>query len=72
MSSNLSDRNERTAKKYADIRNDYQQWTNKNYNGIRIYTDGYIFAKLSEKYYLSASTIEQIVFHRIQVKERRK
>ena len=54
-----------TQAKYDAIRKDYLKYTNKKYKGVRIYTDSYIFKKLSEKYYLSPATIENIVYSRI-------
>ena len=53
-----------TKQKYADIRKDYQKWSDRRYKGAQIYSDGYIFVKLSEKYYLRPSTIENIIFSR--------
>ncbi len=55
----------KTAKKYDDIRSDYSKWSAKKYRGVKIYTDKYIFTKLSEKYYLSTRTIENIIFYRV-------
>ena len=54
-----------TAQKYDDIRSSYKKWTDKKYKGVRIYSDSYILLKLSEQYYLSSRTIENIVFHRV-------
>lgn len=54
-----------TKKKHDDLRNDYMRWAAKKYKGTRMYTDSYIFKKLSEKYYLSSSTIENILYSRI-------
>ena len=50
--------------KYRDIRKSYQNWAEKQYKGVRIYTDDYIYQKLSEKFYLATATIEKIIFHR--------
>lgn len=52
------------ATKHRDIRRSYQSWCNKSYKGVRIYTDGYIYKRLSEEYYLATATIEKIIFHR--------
>ena len=54
-----------TARKYTDIRDGYIKWLDKKYKGTQKYTDAYIFLVLSEKYYLSPRTIENIVFSRI-------
>ncbi len=54
-----------TKQKYADIRRDYQKWAERRYKGVQIYSDSYIFVKLSERYYLRPTTIENIVFSRI-------
>ena len=53
-----------TRAKYKDIREEYQSWCNKKYREVRIYTDDYIYLKLSEKFYLATATIEKIIFHR--------
>ncbi len=58
---------ELTQRKYADIRSDFQKWTNKRYNSVCIYTEAYILQKLSEKFYLAPRTIENIVYHRVGV-----
>ncbi len=54
-----------TARKYTDIRKGYVGWSDKKYKGIKKYTDAYIFLVLSERYYLSPRTIENIVFSRV-------
>lgn len=57
-----------TARKYADIRKEYEQkWLTKKYKGKPIYSDDYIFLKLGEKFYLSSKTIENIVFYRTRL-----
>jgi len=53
-----------TTRKYEAIRSEYVKWDAKRYKNTRIYTDSYIFVKLSEKYFLSPRTIEHIVFSR--------
>lgn len=55
---------ENTKRKYADIRAAYEAWTKKTYNGVRIYTDAYIYVKLEEQFYLAPKTIENILYHR--------
>jgi len=56
--------NDLTRTKHRDIRKSYQSWRDKTYKGVRIYTDDYIYQKLSEKFYLATATIEKIIFHR--------
>ena len=56
--------NNLTKTKYRDIRKAYNAWCKKEYKGIRIYTDSYIYQKLSEQFYLATATIEKIIFHR--------
>ena len=55
-----------TQQKYEAIRKDYRRWDDKRYKGVRIYTDAYIYKRLSEKFFLSPSTIEHILFSRIK------
>ncbi|PCI11887.1 MAG: hypothetical protein COB73_00860 [Flavobacteriaceae bacterium] len=54
-----------TLQKYAHIRKEYSKLFEKRYKGIRIYTNEYIFKKLSEQFYLAPRTIENIVFYRV-------
>lgn len=54
-----------TTQRNSDIRNDYIKWTNKKGVNARKFTDNYIFEQLANQYYLSAKTIENIVFHRV-------
>jgi hypothetical protein len=52
-------------RKYSDIRKEYQQkWLTKTYKGVLVHSEAYIYAKLSEKFYLSPKTIENILYHR--------
>ena len=51
-----------THKRNEAIRTAYNRWTDKKYKGIRIYTDEYIFKKLSEQFFLAPSTIERILY----------
>ncbi len=57
-------REERLRRRNELIRKDYLKWSDKKYQGVRIYTNDYIFHKLSEKYALAPKTIEHIVFYR--------
>ena len=50
----LSDRNEK-------IKADYFSMREEKYEGTRKYTEEYILKRLSEKYFLSPITIEQII-----------
>ncbi len=61
----MSNSKELTQRKYADIRSDFQKWSNKRYENVRIYTEDYVLKKLSEKFYLAPKTIENIVYHRV-------
>jgi len=54
-------------KKYSDIRKSYSKWLDKKYNNIQIYTDDYIYLKLSEQFYLAPRTIENIVYYRVKL-----
>jgi len=51
-----------TQERNEAIRKAYTQWTDKKYKDVRIYTDEYIFQKLSEKFFLAPSTIERILY----------
>ncbi|CAA0248323.1 hypothetical protein [Tenacibaculum maritimum] len=59
---------ELTQKKYLDIRKDFEKWKNKKYKNVCIYAESYIYMKLSEKFYLSTRTIENIVYYRTKLK----
>ncbi len=61
----MENNRELTQKKYENIRLEYQKWSDKKYKNTRIYTENYIFKKLSEKYYLAIKTIENIIYHRV-------
>ncbi len=52
--------------KYTDIRKEFDIWKNKTYNNIQKYSELFILIKISEKFYLSPRTIENIVYHRIK------
>ena len=54
-----------TEKKYEAIRKAYKKWDDKRYEGVRIYTEQYVLRKLSEKFFLSPGTIENILYSRI-------
>lgn len=58
---NLTDN---TKRRYEAVRADYAKWSNKKYKGVKIYADPYIYFKLSEKYFLSPRTVEEIIFYR--------
>lgn len=51
---------------YQAIRKDYASMCREDDKyGVRKYSDAYIFEVLAEKYFRSAKTIENIVFHRV-------
>lgn len=50
---------------YKAIRHDFKEMSVIQENGARKYTTEYIICKLSEKYYRSPSTIENIIFNRV-------
>lgn len=54
-----------TQRLYNDIREEYKRMYAMKKHGQRIYTDEYIFAELSCKFYRSPRTIENIVFYRV-------
>lgn len=54
-----------TQRLYEDVRREYLVWLNKRKNGVRVYSDEYIFAVVAEKFYKSPKTIENIVFNRV-------
>lgn len=56
---------ENTNRKYQDIRRDYEKLKARKYKNVTMYTDDYVFIKLSEKYYLEPITIEKICFFRV-------
>ena len=60
----MASKKELVQQKHKAIRKKYQDWSKKNYNGIRIYTDAYIYKKLSEEFFLATATIEKIIFYR--------
>lgn len=52
-----------TLRKHADIRADYAKMAKQTTSsGKRIYTNAYIFEKLSERYYMSESSVERIIY----------
>lgn len=54
-----------TLRMHEQIRKDFQSHSNKKKNGVKIYTNEYIITILSDKYFKSPRTIENIVFHRV-------
>jgi len=54
-----------THRLYTDIRNEYKRLSSQRRHGQRVYTDEYIFAVLSQKFYRSPRTVENIVFFRV-------
>ena len=54
---------ENTKRKYEDIRKAFDEWKQKSYKGVRMYTDEYIFLKLEEEFYLKPKTIENICYY---------
>ncbi|MFK5890764.1 MAG: hypothetical protein QM486_08545 [Flavobacteriaceae bacterium] len=56
---------ETTKSKHQAIRESYQKkWCAKIYKGIPIYSEAYIYLKLSEQFFLSPKTIENILYYR--------
>lgn len=53
---------ESTHRKHTAIRARYNDWVAHKYHGVQMYTDKYIFLRLSEEFYLSTATIERIMF----------
>lgn len=59
---------EETKRKHNDIRKEYQEkWLSKTYKGVTMYSEGYIYVRLAEQFYLSPKTIENILFYRTKV-----
>lgn len=57
---------ETTQSLYDAIRRDYESMSRKDEQyGVRKYSDAYIFETLGRRYFRSAKTIENIVFHRV-------
>lgn len=51
---------------YRAVREDYKALSQEDdAYGVRKYTDAYIFTVLGQKYFRSAKTIENIVYHRV-------
>ena len=51
---------------YNDIKSCFFQWKEKKENGIQIYTDEVILARVAARFYRSPKTIENIVFDRVK------
>ena len=51
-----------TQKKHEAINARYNAWIAHKHRGVQMYTDKYIFLRLSEEFYLSPATIERIMF----------
>lgn len=56
---------ENTKKLYKAIKRDFSNFQNEKHNGIQKYNTKYIISRLADKYFKSASTIENIVYGRI-------
>lgn len=54
-----------TVRFYSDIRAEYKRLRGVLKNGVRLYSEEYIMAELSKKFYRSPRTIENILFNRI-------
>lgn len=56
---------ELTNKKYEDIRSRYEKLSKKLYKGVPMYSQPFILQKLSEEFYLSPKTINDVIYHRL-------
>lgn len=54
-----------TERFYDDIRKEYSRLCKVKKLGVRLYHNDYIMAFLAEKFYRSAKTIENIIYHRV-------
>ncbi len=54
-----------TVRLYKDIKNEFLKLTNIKEFGVQKYSEKWIFAKISNKFYKSPKTIENIVFNRV-------
>lgn len=54
-----------THRLYIDIRQEYKRMNDIKKNGVKLYSQEYILATLSRKFYRSPKTIENIVFFRV-------
>lgn len=53
---------------YKTIQEEYRRMSAPDRKlGVQKYTDKYIFAKLAQKYFRSARTIESIIYSRVKV-----
>lgn len=54
-----------THRLYNDIREQYKKLSETKKNGVKLYSQEYILAELSRRFYKSPKTIENIVFYRV-------
>lgn len=54
-----------TERFYQDVREEAARMRNVKKLGVQFYSNDYIKAYLAEKFYRSAKTIENILFHRV-------
>lgn len=54
-----------TTRFYADIKLEYKRLSSIKKDGIKLYSEEYIIASLSNKFYRSSRTIENILYNRI-------
>lgn len=54
---------ENTQLKHEAINARYNEWIAHTHKGVQMYTDKYIFMRLSEEFFLSPATIERIMFN---------
>lgn len=57
---------ERTLAFYQLVKTDYSKLANKKESGVRVYSHEFIISRLAKKHFRSPTTIENIVFDRIQ------
>lgn len=51
-----------TQLKHEAINKRYNEWVAHRHKGVQMYTDKYIFLRLSEEFFLAPETIERIMF----------
>lgn len=54
---------ENTQLKHEAINARYNEWTAHKHKGVQMYADKYIFLRLGEEFFMSATTIERILFN---------
>ena len=58
----MNSKKETTQKKHEAIHRRYNEWIAHKHKGVQMYTDKYIFLRLSEEFFLATTTIERIMF----------